>query len=47
MEYDKGNLSKALGYLNKLDSISQLHIFQPHLYDLKLQKILYKADMKQ
>jgi hypothetical protein len=46
LEYDQKNFSKAREYLDKLNSISQFHIFQPHLYDLKLQKTLYKIDMK-
>lgn len=37
VEYDLGHLVKARMYLNTLDSLSQYHIFQPHLYDLKLQ----------
>ena len=46
VEYETGNFSKAHAYLNKLNSISQFHIFQPHLFDLKLQKTLYKIDVK-
>jgi hypothetical protein len=40
LEYDQEHLGKSLMYLNKLDTISRFHIFQPHMYDLKLQKVL-------
>ena len=46
VEYDLWHLSKAGWYLNTLDSLSQYHIFQPHLYDLKLQHTLYKIDLR-
>jgi tetratricopeptide (TPR) repeat protein len=46
MAYDLGDLNKSLDYLNRLDTISRFHIFQPHMFDLKLQKILYKIYLK-
>lgn len=46
MEYDAGDINKSLVYLNKLNSISQFHIFQPQILDIKLQKTLYKINLK-
>lgn len=46
MTYELKNYTTSLFYLKRLHSISQYHIFQPHMYDLKLQKILWHIYLK-
>lgn len=44
--YEQGNLSKAKECLLKLTAISQMHIFQPHMYDVKVQRTLGSISLK-